>query len=104
LVYNHKGTTFISIQQIDSQLFIGNLNNLSTIISDLKENELALCKLQELAATFTASGHTCKYSGLLYGKMGVVIFLLHYARQTGDTFFKNAAGKLIDVILTTINI
>ena len=37
-------------------------------------------------------------SGLLHGKMGLVVFLFHYARHTGNKLFENHAMELMDNI------
>ena len=63
-----------------------------------------LQQLEDLAVMFAASGHACEYLGLSYGKMGMVIFLFHYARQMQDTSFEVAASVLIDEIQAAIGI
>ena len=66
-------------------------------------DSLILQHLENLASMLAVSGYTCYYSGLSYGKMGVVVFLFHYARQTRNTFFKKAAEKLIDEIQVALH-
>ena len=41
--------------------------------------------------------------GLLNGKMGIAIFLYHYARLTGKEMYDTCAGELIDEICLTIS-
>lgn len=42
--------------------------------------------------------------GLLDGKMGVIVFLFHYARIQQDEFYANIADNLLDSVLANINI
>ena len=62
-----------------------------------------LQQLEDLAAMFAASGHACEYNGLSYGKMGMVIFLFHYARQIRDASFEEAAEALIGEIQAAVH-
>ena len=51
--------------------------------------------LGDMAAFLAMAGHTCRFSGLSYGKTGIAVFLLHYARQVRDDFFRNTALELL---------
>jgi len=60
-------------------------------------------QLEILVDRIAFSGHKCKSLGLSFGKMGIVIFLFHYARQIKDVSFENAAVKFINEIMSDIH-
>jgi hypothetical protein len=68
-----------------------------------KNREQIIQQLESLVTIFIDLGQSCKSIGLFDGKMGMVIFLFHYARQTRDARFKNMAEMLIDEIQSTIH-
>jgi hypothetical protein len=68
-----------------------------------ESRERIMQQLESLATMLVESGHSCKSIGLFDGKMGMVIFLFHYARQTLDNRFSNMAEMLIDEIQSTIH-
>jgi len=80
------------------------MNDSAINIVCLKEDTLILHQLENLADLLTVSGHTCHFPGLSYGKMGIVIFLFHYARQSQNISFENEAEALIDEIQAAIQI
>ena len=59
-------------------------------------------QLNKLATMLAASGSTCKYNGLAYGKMGIAIFFFHYARYKDNMLFTDNALKLIEEIQAAI--
>lgn len=61
----------------------------------MKENDEQLLLIAQhllINSAFTAD------LGLYNGKMGVVLFLCHYARYSGNTEYEDFAGELIDMI------
>jgi len=62
-----------------------------------------LQQLKESADFLAVSGHTCRSPGLSDGKMGTVIFLYHYARQSKDASYEKTAESLIDEIRTVLH-
>lgn len=44
-----------------------------------------------------------EHNGLFYGKMGVVVFLFHYASVHKDGFYENIAVNLISTVFSQIN-
>jgi len=80
------------------------MNELQIHTNCLKEETLILQQLEDLATLLTAAGHSCNFSGISYGKMGIVIFLFHYSRQTQNISFENTAEELINEIQTAIHI
>ena len=65
---------------------------------------IQLQQLKALAAEFAISIQTCKYLGLSYGKMGVVIFLFHYARQIQDALLEDKAVELLSEIQNSLHV
>lgn len=41
--------------------------------------------------------------GLFHGKMGIVLFFVHYARYTGNNLYQDYAGELLDEIFEDIH-
>ena len=41
--------------------------------------------------------------GLYHGKMGIVLFFAHYARNTGNTLYEDFAGELLDEVYEEIH-
>ena len=54
--------------------------------------------LKHIAETLMQENIDVSGSGLLYGKMGLVVFFFHYARYTGDNSFEDYAMVLMDSI------
>lgn len=42
-------------------------------------------------------------NGLFYGKMGLVIFLFHYAQIFGDKFYEYIADGLLDLVFENLD-
>ena len=70
----------------------------------LRKKTVLLQQLKEMAIMFAGSGHTCAFPGLMNGRMGIVIFLFHYIRQTGDSSFEDVALNLLNGIQADIHI
>ena len=59
--------------------------------------------VQYIADTLIINGTIIDCSGLLYGKMGIAIFFMHYFRHTGITVYENYAADLIKEIQNQIH-
>ena len=79
-------------------------NDASTIHSDGNGEAAIRRRLEEIVNRIIISGHTCESDGLSYGKMGIVIFLFHYARYSRDNSFENNAMELIEEIQASLQI
>ena len=55
-------------------------------------------QLENLISLVIVSGRACEPVGLFNSKMGIVIFLFHYAEQTRDASFADIAYELMDEI------
>jgi len=51
--------------------------------------------IKSIAETLTKSNEEVLSPGLLYGKMGIVVYFFHYARYTGDKSYKDYAIVLM---------
>lgn len=60
-------------------------------------------QLENIISLLVVSGRTCKSIGLFNGKMGMVVFLFHVARQTKNISFADIASELIDEIQDDIH-
>lgn len=72
------------------------------IKKQLAANEQLL--LDEIASHQLLQGGFNSNLGLLAGKMGNCIFLLHYARFSGNSLYEDFAGELINDIYEDINV
>ena len=59
--------------------------------------------LMQIANGLSANVQKLMSPGLLEGKMGVAVFLYHYARSSGRTAYSQLADYLLDEILESIN-
>ena len=59
--------------------------------------------LLQIANCLSINVQKLKYPGLLEGKMGVAVFLYHYARYSGIASFRDIADNLIDEIIDSIS-
>lgn len=59
--------------------------------------------LQRIVNVLLLNANSIDNPGLINGKMGIVIFLYHCARKTGNEMYENYAGELIDEIYEEIN-
>ena len=59
--------------------------------------------LMQIANVLSANVQNLNRNGLLKGKMGVVIFLYHYARNTGCKSYSDLASNLLDEIFIAGN-
>lgn len=62
------------------------------------EISLTDMRLQRIADVLFLNASFNDNPGLLTGKMGIAIFLYHYARSTGNDLYDTYAGELIDEI------
>lgn len=60
--------------------------------------------LQRISRYLMLHGSFTNQIGLLDGKMGIVLFFMHYARYTGIKRYETFAGELIDEIYDEISI
>jgi hypothetical protein len=60
-------------------------------------------RLHRIADVLLLNGNFIYNPGLLNGKMGIAIFLYHYAQQTGNEIYETYAGELIDEICGMIS-
>ena len=60
-------------------------------------------RLRRIADVLHLNASFIDKPGLLNGKMGIAIFLYHYARKYGSEMYENYAGELIDEIYEEIN-
>lgn len=54
--------------------------------------------IHELARHLILNASFCNSVGLLHGKMGIVLFFVHYARYIDNDLYNNFAGELIDEV------
>lgn len=59
--------------------------------------------LMQIANALSANVQKLPDPGLLEGKMGVAVFLYHYARYSGRTAYNQLAGNLLDEILESMS-
>jgi len=59
-------------------------------------------QLERILQKLIINGTLTEPPGLFFGKTGIVIFFLHYARQTGNTLYRNYAMDLIEMIQSQI--
>jgi len=65
----------------------------------MKNNEKISETLQIIANILYINQHKIRYIGLLNGKMGVAIYLYHYARYSGCNVYEELADDYIDDII-----
>jgi hypothetical protein len=75
---------------------MNDLKGISLLKSPVDLRLRRIADVLHLNASFTRS------LGLLDGKMGIAIFLYHYARKSGSEMYENYAGELIDEIYEEI--
>ena len=61
-----------------------------------------MISLEKNVQKLIINGTLINQPGLFYGKTGIAVFFLHYARQTGNELFQDYAIDLIDEIRTEI--
>lgn len=55
--------------------------------------------LNQIAKYQILHGSSCSELGLFNGKMGMVLFLFHYARYTGNALHESFANEILDEVL-----
>jgi hypothetical protein len=60
-------------------------------------------RLRRIADILLLNGSLAANPGLFNGKMGIAIFLYHFARKTRNALYDSYAGELIDEIYKEIN-
>ena len=55
-------------------------------------------QIEEIVQTLMVNGALTENPGLFYGKTGIVFFLCHYARYTGNSSFQEKAKELIEKV------
>lgn len=60
-------------------------------------------QLRQIADHLIINSSFLKNLGLFHGKMGIVLFFMHYARYTGNAIYEEYAGDLLDEIFEDIH-
>ena len=77
-----------------------------TIMTGNKKNDPVFItdRLDFLAGILAMNGGFLQKAGLAGGKLGIAIFFYHYAQYTGNKYYDEFAGSLIDDLSDQINI
>lgn len=75
------------------------LIRLNCNIMKLKDNKM----LKRIANHLIINASFMENIGLYHGKMGIILFLFHYARYTNNSIYNDFAGELLDEICNEIN-
>jgi hypothetical protein len=67
------------------------------------ENDFDNKELPRIANHLMLHGSFINQTGLLGGKMGIILFFYHYSRYTGIAVYDDFAGELIDEVCNEIN-
>lgn len=60
-------------------------------------------QLRQIADHLIINSSFLKNLGLFHGKMGIVLFFMHYAQYTGNAIYEEYAGDLLDEIFEDIH-
>jgi hypothetical protein len=101
---NDKNRKIIAPNTCGDFLKIKEFTDNWTILPVDKYKESTSDKLNSIIKLLSVCAFDLKDPGLLYGKMGIVILLFHYARYTNDETYEEIAINLYDTIQKDIDI